>query len=183
MAKFAAPEELVRQYDEQAKRVLEDVTLKREYQVQALEEIYNETRQAIQQQIEEEREEKANALRLARRICFEAPTESPRDKALATLMLDQHLEKLWPMDSVQEVEQYLNRQLLIDSPVGVKAVLIKAVELQSSQMVGRILMEYPEWEEAYENFVEAIEDLNSFNRSPGAMFGAGRLRSPQEYLA
>jgi hypothetical protein len=184
MTKLANLEEIMRQYDNNVRAIMEDVTLKREYQQQAIEELYDEAREKIQRQIDEERENLEVAVRAARRVAFQAPDmPGNRDRALLTMLLDQHLDKVYEIDTVNELDRYLQRQLLIDNPVGVKACLIRAFELRASEMVGKILAEYPDWEEAYMAFVEASEDLRDYSRSPHAFFGAGRLRTPREYLA
>jgi hypothetical protein len=184
MTKLASPEEIVRKYDENVRSVMEDVTLKREYQEQMVEQLYSAAREEIQNEIDREREELEVALRAARRVAFQCPDlPGNKDKALAMQMYDYHMEKVWQIDSVQELDRYLQRQLLIDNPIGVKAVLTRAFELRDSGMVGKVLAEYPEWEEAYMAFVEASEDVRDYSRQPHAFFGAGRLRTPREYLA
>jgi len=184
MTKLANPEEIVHKYDENVRAVMEDVTLKREYQERMVEELYSAAREEIQNEIDREREELEVALRVARRVAFAVP-ELPgnRDKALAMQMYDYHMERVWQIDSTQELDRYLQRQLLIDNPIGVKAVLTRAFELRASDMGGKVLAEYPVWEEAYMAFVEASEDVRDYSRQPHAFFGAGRLRTPREYLA
>jgi len=184
MSKLASPEEIVRKYDENVRAVLEDVTLKREYQQQMVEEFYAAAREEIDNLIDEEREDLEVQLRASRRAAFACP-EIPgnEDRAVALAMYDQHMQKVWEIDSTQELDRYLQKQLLIDNPVGVKAVLTRAFELRASEMVGKVLAEFPQWEEDYMAFVEASEDLRNYSRQPHAFFGAGRLRTPREYLA
>jgi hypothetical protein len=184
MAQLKSPEEIIRKYDENCRQVMEDVTLKREYQADMLNEFYRAAREEIQNEIDREREDLEVALRTTRRVAFQCPDiPGNKDKAVALQMYDHHMQKVWEMDSVQELDRYLQKQLLIDNPVGIKAVLTRAFELRASEMVGKVLAEYPEWEEAYMAFVEASEDLRDYSRSPHAFFGAGRLRTPREYLA
>jgi hypothetical protein len=181
--KLVAPEEIARQYDRNVQAVLEDVTLRREYQEQMVEKLYSEAREQIQNQIDREREELEVALRAARRLAFSCP-EVPgnKDKVLLMMHYTKHLEKVAEIDSQQALERYLQRVTLVDDIVGIKAVLTRAFELSLTDTVNKVLAEYPEWEEAFTAFQEASIDLRDYSRSPHAFFGAGRLRSPREYL-
>jgi vacuolar-type H+-ATPase subunit E/Vma4 len=183
MAKLQSVEDVSRDYDSKARRVLEDATLRAEYQREVLETLYDEAREQIQKQIDEERETLEDNLRVARRLLFQsADMEGNKDKALLYMLYHHHLEKVWEMDSANELDRYFQRVTLVDDVVGIKACLVRAVELSQTDIVNRILHEYPSWQEVFEHYTEASEELREYSRSPHAFFGSGRLRTPREYL-
>ena len=181
--KLKNPEELARQYDQMARRVLEDVTMKEEYQAEAIERLYNQTREQIQQSIDEERENLEVAVRVNRRLLMQPPDmPGNKDRALLYLLYNQHLTKLEEIDNVNALERYWQKVAQIGDEVGVRACLTRAIALSATTVVQSILSEHEDWQELYRAYVEAMEDLRDYSKSPHAFFGAGRLRTPREYL-
>jgi hypothetical protein len=182
MSQPQSVEELQRAYDRRVRSILEDQTLAEKYKQELAEKVYNESRDQILQEVQRQKEELELTLRARRRVAFEAPRVA-RDRGLDILAYREALDRVKAVGTPAELEEILQSAELTGDEYLSVAVLVKAYELQSSRLVGKVLEFRPELQEAYESYLDAAEALNHFNKGQGLFGSGGRIRPPQEYRA
>jgi hypothetical protein len=149
--------------------------------------VYAEARSEAIQLAEQERQELEVEMKIARRKAFAPPvieTEGRRpDPVVVQQAYMRACEKLENVREPNEVLRYLQKAELLNDPFLAKACLVRGYELENSLIVSRYFDVYPDEKAYWDEFSDAAEALNEWERGMSFFSAPNRLRPLDHYLA
>jgi hypothetical protein len=157
-----------------------DIDRSEQYKASEIARIYDETRQKAQNLLDEERDRLEVELRAARRGAFQPTLAGARDSATLWSAYRECLDRAKKLNSPNEVREAMSESFLLGDDLMSRALLFRAFSIGDSKSVKMFLDEHPEDQKNYDQFVQASEEWNQFEKS-SLFFGLSRFRKPQEY--
>lgn len=181
-------EDIQRKLDIAVQRVHDDLDLKEEAKQRMIEEVYSEARSQAIQWAEAQKEELLITLKIARRKAFSPPVLQDVDGRKPDAVTVQQAfmrsyEKLEQVMDQEELLRQLQKAELLNDPFLAKACLVRGYELENSTVVGRFFDAYPDERPVWDEFMDAAEAYNEWEKGQSFFSAAHRLRLLEHYLA
>ncbi|HVF02134.1 MAG TPA: hypothetical protein VNA27_12490 [Rubrobacteraceae bacterium] len=178
-------EDVQRQLDRAVARIHEDLDLTAEAQNRLVREVYEKARDQVSRDVEDGREDLEADLRVARRMAFAPPVvEGKRiDESHVARWYADEVDKVRQIREPKQLEQRFQDALLINNLCAAKAILVRAYELRNNTLVGRYFESFPDERDVWDNFIEAAEAYNEWERAQRLFSTPNRLKPLESYLA
>jgi hypothetical protein len=185
---ISSVEDVQRQLDNAVARIHEDLDLRDEAKNRMIEEVHEEARSRVAREVQEGREDLEADLKVARRMAFAPPpltvTEGRRpDPAYVARWYSDEVDRVREMREPTQLEHEFQQAMLTNNVVRAKAILVRAYELQNDRLVGLYFESFPEERDVWDNFVEAAQAYNSWEKASHLFSASSRLRPLEHYLA
>jgi len=178
-------EDIQRQLDRAIVAIDEDRDRTAESKERLKREVYNEARSKVVQEVEEEREKVEEDLRVARKMAFAPPVlqGSRIDEVQVAKWYFEECEKIKDVREPARVLEMLHDAVLLSNPVKAKACLVQGYRLHNETIVTRYFEAYPDEEPHWQEFVEAAEAYNAWEKARNTFSAGSRIRPLEHYLA
>ena len=182
-------EDVQRQLDRAVASINEDIDLTAEAKRRMVEEVYDKARSQVARDVQDGKEELEADLAVARRMAFAPPDLTASDggrrpdPAFVAKWYAEEVDRLREIRDPSEIERLLQEALLVNNVVRCKAILVRAYELRNQTLVARYFESFPDERAVWDNFVEAAEAYNQWERASHMFSASSRLRPLEHYLA
>lgn len=178
-------EDTQRQLDRAVASIHEDLDLTNEAKNRMVREVYDKARSQVARDVQDGKEELEADLRVARRMAFAPPVLEGRriDDAFVAWWYAQEIEKVREIREPQELEHLFHQAELTNNLCLSKAILVRAYELRNQHIVTLYFEAHEDERAAWDNFVEAAEAWNQWEKAAHLFSASSRLRPLEAYLA
>jgi hypothetical protein len=182
---ISSVQDVQRQLDNAVARIHEDIDLTEEARNRMVKEVYEEARSKVARDVQDGKEELEADLKVARRMAFAPPVIEGRrvDESFVARWYADEVDKVRQITEPKELERRLQDALLINNLPAAKAILVRGYELRNTLIVTRYFESFPDERDVWDNFTEAAEAFNEFERASHLFSASSRLKPLEHYLA
>lgn len=171
----------VSHYDRRAKETLADATRSQEYRAELVSKLYDKATREAQELLEKEAARLADNLRNARAEIRRPKLAGSKDPATLQMAYRDAQRDVKDVKTISELrEAFYQAEAAGDELQAQYLAMHKAVDLGDGKTLQEFLEVRPDFERAYERYMAAAEEWNSWERE-SLIAGLSRFKRPSEY--